>query len=169
MSTGSITLWSVEESITALLDTADMVPPEQQEEYQQALAEMVRTGVAKRDSIYRYVADLEMKDAAAKAEIERLAERRQTINRRVESIKGYLLDVMRRNGVRKLDGTLATFSIAKCPPSVEITNEDAVPAEFKEVKQSVAIVKGAVKSALQQGREVPGARLITDKETVRIR
>ena len=62
-------------------------------------------------------------------------------------------------GVRKLEGQTTTLSLRMAPAAVLITNFDAVPAEYKEIRTEVVINKDAVKKALKGGAEVPGADL----------
>ena len=62
-------------------------------------------------------------------------------------------------GLKKLEGQTTTLSLRAAPASVLITDHDAVPAEYKEIRTEVVINKDAVKRALKAGRKVPGAGL----------
>ena len=66
---------------------------------------------------------------------------------------------MELGGVKTLEGQTTTLSLRVAPASVLIIDFDAVPAEYKEIRTEVVINKDAVKKALKDGSEVPGADL----------
>jgi hypothetical protein len=93
-----------------------------------------------------------------------------------------------KGGPRKLEGKASTLKACAVPASVEFTDEALVPLEFKSVTVTMPALawqtlvedvnvynllgggrpqwstsKAAVKAALQNGRDVPGAKLIDDK------
>jgi len=97
---------------------------------------------------------------------------------------------------RVLEGKTTTFSVRACPPSVEVTDESAVPAQYKmlllklpaviweqlldgleierrsevleQVKSPEAIMdKRLIKAALDSGADVPGASLVTGRHSLR--
>jgi hypothetical protein len=55
-------------------------------------------------------------------------------------------------------GNEYSFAVKKNPPRVEIVDEEAIPPEFNDYTPSVN--KAAIKSALEDGKEVPGAELV---------
>lgn len=69
----------------------------------------------------------------------------------------------------QLTGKFKTLlvSIYRSPTKkTEITDENAIPAEF--IKTTTSIQKGAIKKAIQAGVDVPGAKLV-DSEHIVIR
>jgi hypothetical protein len=95
----------------------------------------------------------------------------------------------------KLEGKTVTFSIKDCPASVEIKNEAAVPSDYKAItitmpalkwealldsldleqraatldsagKPKTSVSKTAIKKAIGDGVQVPGADLIIGKKTL---
>ena len=73
----------------------------------------------------------------ADSEIVRLRERKATYQRALGRIENYVIHTIEVLGkdakgkYRRLEGKTVTFSLAGCPPSVEITDESAVPAEYR--------------------------------------
>ena len=99
---------------------------------------------------------------------------------------------------RTLEGRTTTFSLRACPPSVEVTDEAAIPADFKtlllkvpavsweqlldglDIDQRAVIVaqvmtadikvdKRSIKAALESGAHVPGADVVFGRHSLRRR
>lgn len=81
----------------------------------------------------------------------------------MSSIKTQMADA----GLRKAEGKLYSFALRKNPDSVEIEDENLVPAEY--ISYSPQIDKRAIGDALHDGKEVPGAKLITGRTHLVIR
>ena len=105
---------------------------------------------------------------AIKWEIDSLKQRLETKRKRTEALEIYIQSNMEAAGVTVIDG-VRRVTIAKCPPSVSILDEAAIPDEFKAREEIVKIGKDAIKAALKAGRDVPGAALITDKTRLSIK
>lgn len=103
--------------------------------------------------------------AASMKEAERqMAERRKATEKRAAALIEYLKTGMEIAGVSKLETPHFALTIKKNPPSVEVWDENQVPAEFMRVPPPpppppAAPDKVAIKEALKAGREVPGALL----------
>ena len=130
-------LFQIETYLAALVETADFVPPEQEQEFLAEFQQKLLTAVEQRDRVGQYLAHLETQAAFAKAEIDRLRQRKGAYERAFQRVEQYVLNTIEFLGVdargarRKLEGTTVTFSARVCPPSVEIVDESAVPSEFK--------------------------------------
>jgi len=170
-----LTLYSVVDTLPALMDSYDLTEegsPERAEceaeirRYMEALPRKV-------DGVSRMLAHLESQAELAAKEIARLQRRKARFERAQERLEGYVMDVLRtlpepKRGSRRLEGDTSTLSLAKCPPSLNITDMDAIPADFViVVPASTTVDKAAVKQALVDGREVPGAGLVTDRQRLR--
>ena len=74
------------------------------------------------------------------------------------------MNSMRGLAMDKLESAMFTFSVRKNPPAVEVLDPAALPLSFwrtPEPKPPVAAPdKAAIKTALQAGEEVPGARMV---------
>jgi hypothetical protein len=96
----------------------------------------------------------------------------------------------------RLEGKTTTFSLRACPPSVEVTDESAIPAEYRtlllklpavtwerlldglEIEQRSAVLeqvsrpevsvdKRSIKAAIDGGVDVPGAGLAVGRHSLR--
>lgn len=104
---------------------------------------------------------------ALKGEIARLTERKNAMEKKVESKKGYLMRSMDAVGVDKIKGDpRAHISIKKNPPRVVFSDKAEFLARAKEngwmyflnVPQP-EVNTSAVKSALSNGKTIPGVYL----------
>jgi hypothetical protein len=57
-----------------------------------------------------------------------------------------------------VEGQEFTFAVRKNPPKVEVVDEALIPPEF--ISYTPVINKAAIKDALEEGKEVPGAELV---------
>lgn len=98
-------------------------------------------------------------DAAAKAireEEKALAARRQSMERKAERMREYVLRDMLADGT-VIDTPRLHMKPAKKPASVEVIDADLLPDEFRRTK--VEPMKAEIAKALKAGRSVPGAAL----------
>jgi hypothetical protein len=152
----------------AVLESTEAPQPEADK---LALAEKIKSSIEKTaervDALVVFV-------KAHRQEAERLRELEQMIatrRRRIESacdaFESSVSVQMLEWGVKKVSGTAFELTMRKCPPSVEITNETLIPGDYIEYRPQISKTK--IKEALQTGTEVPGAKLITDKQTLQMR
>ncbi len=156
------TLYEIEYELTFLLDTLEGLLPEEEDtrlELEEAITRAVWTEIQKVDGISHMLAHFESQAQLAADESKRLQARRKYFERLGERLEGYVHRAMDLAGVKKLEGQTTTLSLRIAPASVLITNFDAIPAEYKEIRTEVVINKDAVKKALKSGAEVPGADL----------
>ena len=156
------TLYEIEYELTYLLDTLEGLLPEEEQmrfELEEAISRAVRAEVQKVDGISHMLAHFESQAQLAAAETKRLQARKKAFERSGERLELYVRNAMELAGVKKLEGQTTTLSLRVAPASVLITDFDAVPAEYKEIRTEVVINKDAVKKALRGGAEVPGADL----------
>ncbi len=132
-----LTLYALEEQLSVLADTAEVVPEEQEQAFLADFKAAITATVEKRDRVGQFMAHLEQQAAFATAEIHRLQERKAFFERALEKIKQYVIFVIGSMGTDakgkfpKLEGKTVTFSIRDCPASVEIKDEAEVPADYK--------------------------------------
>ena len=195
-------IFEIEEYLAALVETAELVSHDQEQEFLAEFRQTLSTAVDQRDRVGQYMAHLETQAAFAKAEIERLRQRKGAYERAFERIEQYVLNTIdflgkdAKGNRRKLEGNTVTFSARACPRSVEITDEAAVPAEFKtltlrlpaatwerlldslDIEQRADIIgqvkraecevsKSAIKASIESGIPVSGADLSTGKLSLR--
>jgi hypothetical protein len=119
--------------------------------------------------IGKWMRNLEGNETALQTEIDRLEKRKKSITNLESRLKEYVRLCMEKSGKRKLEFPLFTAAIQANPPSVEITDEQKLPAKYVKVEQVTKIDKQGVLDGLKAGEEIEGARLVTDKNHLRIR
>jgi hypothetical protein len=195
-------LYTIEDELAALIETAELVSPEQEQEFRTEFQAALAAAVDKRDRVAQFLTHLEQQIGFARFEIERLRQRKATCERALERLENYVIGTIENLGTdqkgkyRVLEGKTTTFSVRACPPSVEVTDESAVPAQYKmlllklpavmweqlldgleieqrsaaleQVKNSEAIMdKRSIKAAIDSGADVPGAGLVTGRHSLR--
>lgn len=99
---------------------------------------------------------------AAKEETERLRKLIKRAERSQEWMKGAMLDVM--VGLDKTKVSAGTFTVGtRKSTAVNIIDESAIPARYASEVVTVKIDKTAIKDAIKNGEEVPGAQLVERK------
>ena len=99
-----------------------------------------------------------------------LAESRKADERRLENFKKYVKECMENAGFTKIETGLGNLSIAKSPISVEIINEDEIPAEFKQEIRTVKVDKKAIADNFKStGELINGVIIHTDNTNLRIK
>ena len=121
----------------------------------------------KAENIAKLIKNYESDINAFKEEEKRIAERRRTLENDVKRLKEYLFNNMKLTGKTKFKKGTFSFNIAKNPPSVEIVNQDIISSDYKVLTE--VLDKKAILKDLRNGKDVQGAILVTDKESLRIR
>jgi len=189
----SQTLYDIETTLAALLDSEECIEPEQEEEFNRELSAALTAAVEKRDRVAQFLAHVENQQDLAAKEIERLKGRKSyyaAVQARMEHIVIHTIQEIGKDAKGKyksLEGRTSTLKLAKNPPSVEVTNEAAVPQEYKtatitipaqtwdfildsldmDVRDHVVdalqakytVAKAPIAKALKANTEVPGAKL----------
>ena len=124
----------------------------------------------KSQNIIGYTKNIELTINAMKEEEKRIAENRKSLENKLERFKDYVKECMERNNITKIETGLGILSIAKSPMSVEITNEDEIPSEFKQEVVTVKIDKTKIKNNFKETGEIPnGVNIITTNTNLRIK
>lgn len=84
----------------------------------------------------------------------------EAMEARVKWMKDYLKGNMEHTGISKIECPFFKLSIQKNPAAVNVTNENAIPEQFKEQVITWKIDKTAIKETLKKGVAVPGAELV---------
>ena len=135
---------------------------EDDEELKQDLQELIALELNnKSNNIVFVIKNLEGNNAAIDAEIERLQALKNRNSRNIEKVKSNILWFMQQNNVDVIKSDLATFSKRKSE-STDIENIELIPQEFITIKQTFSPDKTAIKKAIKEGREVAGAKVITN-------
>ena len=114
--------------------------------------------LTKRDRCAQFLLHLESVGTAIGSEIGRLKDKKQRIEAARERFESYILAVMESVGTTKLEGEAFTFKMKQNPSSVIVDDPAAVPSEFMILPPAHPALL-AIKKAIKNGRDVPGAHL----------
>ena len=101
--------------------------------------------------------------------IKRLQERKERFVKRQNQLKQYLLDNMVSAQINKIEHPLFTIALRNGIEVVKVDDADALPDDFVTVKTTISPNKAAIKKAIKDGAEVPGARLERNPKTLTIK
>jgi hypothetical protein len=127
----AFTLFQIEESLMLLAESAEeegLTP-----EIETALTAYLEGAVEKRDRVAEFIHFCEAMADMAKAEVKRLQARQKHFEATAERVSGMVLHVLDWLRVKKLEGRTNTLKKRKCPPSVNVIDEQKIPAEYKRV------------------------------------
>ena len=100
---------------------------------------------------------------AAKA----MLDRAKAIEARADYLDKRVFDTMMETGITKIECPYFKLSIQDNPPSVEVFDSLQVPADYmREVPATYTADKALIKKAIQDGFEVPGAKMTRSKRLV---
>lgn len=88
-----------------------------------------------------------------------MAEREARLDRRVIYLKSYLQGNMERCGINEISCAHFAVKLKKCPLSVDVIDESAIPDEYKKVKSVVSVDKIKIKDELLAGVVIPGVAM----------
>lgn len=121
----------------------------------------------KADGYAKVIRQMESDAEGLKAEEERLAKRRRTIENNIKSMKNRLTDAMIATGKTKFKTELFSFNIQKSPAKVVLDCED-LPVCYL-IEQEPKIDKQKIKDDLKAGVDLEGIAHLEQDEGVRIR
>jgi len=117
-------------------------------------------------------------------EVKRLTDRLVTQQNEIDRLKKYLLDQLRRAEQKKVATPLISVWRQNSVASVQIIDEKDIPARFKtgrlnlpmmEIPETlieraeIAVNRSAIREAIKEGEQVPGAEMGEPTEFVRIK
>lgn len=118
----------------------------------------------------RMIADMLAAEAmgeAIRGEISDLTSRRDRYDARKDAFRRQLLSLLDATGEKKMERPRATISRRAGLPSVQITDEAAIPSQLCKI--TVAPDKAAIKAQLLAGETVPGAQIVMGADGVTVR
>ena len=141
-----------------------------EEEYNELGQELAVALQNKSIGIIGYIQNKEALIDAVDTQIKRLQELKKAESNSIDKFKQYVKENMEKLGIQKLETEIGKMSITKNPLSIEIQNEDEIPAEFKQEVVTTKIDKTAIKNYFKEtGEIVPGVRIISVKTSLRIK
>ena len=162
----NLSLYEITNAFPTLMESEEIT----EEDKNKIKAELTMLLQQKSQNIIGYIKNIELTINAMKEEEKRIAENRKSLESKLDKFKQYVKENMERLGITKMETELGTLSIAKNPLSVEIENEDEIPAEFKQEIVTIKIDKTAIKNHFKETGEVAaGVQIVDDKTSLRIK
>ena len=153
------TLYGITAELNAILAQLEELGGEITPELEQALAINEGQFVAKAEDYGHAILNLKGMAAAAKAEKERLAALQKFYENAQKRLTDALSTAMQVFGHDKVENATMRLSL-RHTTATEVDDLDAIPSEFKTTKVEVVADKTAIKKAIQDGEDVPGAHLV---------
>lgn len=124
----------------------------------------------KADGYARVMRQMDADAKAIKAEEERLANRRKSLENRAANLKSRLQQMMEITGKVKFKTELFSFGIQKNPAAVVIDEQyiENIPEEYL-IRQDPKIDRAKLKEDLKAGKDLEGIAHLEQTESLRIR
>ena len=124
----------------------------------------------KAENYAKVMKNLEADVAGIKAEIDRLSERKKTIENNIKNMKSALQMAMETTGKTKFKTELFSFGIRKNAPSVIMDEPyiENVPERFLKYSEPT-INRSAIKEAIQNGEDLEGLAHLESSTSLNIR
>lgn len=110
------------------------------------------------DKVLTFTLDARAKAAATKSRKDEMGERQNRFERREQSGRTILLQLMEASGQSKIVLPEATLSITAARTSVNVTNVDDLPQGFFKTERKP--LSSEIKKSLEKGERIPGAELV---------
>ena len=116
----------------------------------------------KAQNVVFFAKDLQATAAAIKDAEEAMAKRRKAFENRARHLLEYVQGCMETAQVQRVECPHFRIAIQRKPPSVDVYEPGLLPAQYLRTPEPTAPVpdKAAIATALKDGTEVPGARLL---------
>ena len=117
----------------------------------------------KADGYARIIRSLEANAVALKTEIDRLTNRRRSIENSIDRLKENLKNAMIATGKEKIKTDLFNVTVVNNPVAVNVIDEKLIPEEYFKVEIIRKLDKISLRDAIKNGEEIQGAKLMQGK------
>jgi hypothetical protein len=117
----------------------------------------------KADGYARIIRNLEANAVALKTEIDRLTNRRRSIENSIDRLKENLKNAMIATGKEKIKTDLFNVTVVNNPVAVNVIDEKLIPEEYFKVEIIRKLDKLSLRDAIKNGEEIQGAELMQGK------
>ena len=122
----------------------------------------------KLENVALWVKDLNAEAAAIKAEEDALKRRRQSTEKKADSLKGYLASALGGSEKFKTARVAISWRRSETAELLEGVDPVSLPLEYQRVKVSVEADKTKLKEALKAGKTVEGVELV-ERQNIQIK
>lgn len=163
-----IKLYQAADAVRALLDQMDPETGELPEGFEDARALVAQ----KSQAVAAYILDTEAQAKMVEEHAKALLARVKAANNNMQRLREYLQFHMAASGVLSIksdDGTFCAKLEQGRDKSVEVFDAEQLPPDYlREIPAKYEPDKALIKKAIQEGYEVPGARIVAkDRLTIR--
>lgn len=111
-------------------------------------------------AVASYIKNLEAESIAINAAMQDMRIRRDKLDKRIESLSEYLQFNLISLSINEIK-TCPYFKIRikKCPPSVDVINEEEIPNDYWEERVTKVLSKRNILDDLKEGQEIPGVAI----------
>ena len=156
-------LYEITEQLRQLM-AMDDVPPEQ---LQDTLDMVNDEFEAKAENIAMLIREMVLDAECYKAEIDRLSDRKKSLDNKIESLKDCLRVNMQAADMTKIKGKLFTISLGAPTETVYVADEKLLPDNLVYIKREPN--KTEIKAQLKSGAELEGCALVQGKARLTIK
>jgi ATPase subunit of ABC transporter with duplicated ATPase domains len=140
--------------IQQILETEELTP-----ELDQALMLNQNQLQTKGGGYAKIMANKQANVDGATAEMKRLKAYIEQEQKKIDRLKNAMLQSMLITGIEKLESEFWRFSVRRSE-AVEVDIVEALPSEFRNIKNVVTADKVAIKEAIKRGENIIGARIV---------
>ncbi|MFW2822563.1 siphovirus Gp157 family protein [Levilactobacillus brevis] len=159
-------LYELEGNLLHVVELANSAKPEDQQLFADTI-ESLQDSIADKAIGYGKVINQLVADEKQLADkIKHDQERKRALSNNISRLKLALQHGMETAGKDKIKDIDLSIWIQNNPVSVAVTDDKLIPGEFTEVEKKLN--KAAIKQALNDGEEVPGAKLVQTR-SIRIK
>lgn len=159
-------LYELEGNLLHVVELANSAKPEDQQLFADTI-ESLQDSIADKAIGYGKVINQLVADEKQLADkIKHDQERKRVLSNNISRLKLALQHGMETAGKDKIKDIDLSIWIQNNPVSVAVTDDKLIPGEFTEIEKKLN--KTAIKQALNDGEEVPGAKLVQTR-SIRIK
>ena len=158
---------NIEDILNRMFEEVDEETGEVNPEIVTELAELNEARDTKIDNIGAYIKNLDAEAKAIKDEMDALKKRLDQKKKTIDRLKEYVAQDLLAHGETKKESSRIMFSFRKSV-AVEITDETLLPKDYIITKTETRVDKVAIKHAIDECCEVPGAVLV-DRMNIQIK
>lgn len=159
-------LYELEDNLLQVVELANSAKPEDQQLFADTI-ESLQDSIADKAIGYGKVINQLVADEKQLADkIKHDQERKRALSNNISRLKLALKHGMETAGKDKIKDIDLSIWIQNNPVSVAVTDDKLIPGEFTEIEKKLN--KTAIKQALNDGEEVPGAKLVQTR-SIRIK
>lgn len=110
-------------------------------------------------AVASYLKNIEAEKDAIENAKKAMQEREKRFKKRIDSLSEYLQSNMQARSITSIGCPYFEIKLKKCPPSVNIIDERALPDEYLRTKTETSPDKGKILADMKVGVIVPGAAI----------